>query len=104
MEELDKLQEACQPATFGRNDEDVYDETYRKAGKMDVDNFMIGFDAERSGLIEAVRTLLFPGEEEKKRIKAELYKLNVYGAQLISLRERCSFLSCFRCGVVLQGA
>ena len=79
MEELDKLQEACQPATFGRNDEDVYDETYRKAGKMDADNFMVGFDAERSGLIEAVRTLLFPGEEEKKRVKAELYKLNVYG-------------------------
>ena len=79
VEELDKLQEACQPATFGRNDEDVYDETYRKAGKMDADNFMVGFDAERSGLIEAVRTLLFPGEEEEKRVKAELYKLNVYG-------------------------
>ena len=79
IEELDKLQRACDPATFGRDDKDVYDETYRKAGKMDVDKFMLGFDAERSGLVEAVRTLLFPGKEEEKKVKAELYKLNVYG-------------------------
>ncbi|KAJ2982915.1 hypothetical protein NUW54_g10691 [Trametes sanguinea] len=34
------LQDACEPAPFGRNDETVLDETYRKAGKMDADNFV----------------------------------------------------------------
>ena len=79
VEELEKLQGACRPANIGQNDEAVYDDMHRKAGMMDVNSFMVGFDAERSGLIEAVRTLLFPGEEEEKKIKAELYQLNVYG-------------------------
>lgn len=79
VEELDKLEKACEPATFGLNDKDVYDEAYRKAGKLDVEDFMLHFDAERAGLIEAARTLLFPGREEKTMVKAELYKLNVYG-------------------------
>ncbi|KAI0806625.1 hypothetical protein C8Q74DRAFT_1189094 [Fomes fomentarius] len=78
-EQMDRLAAQCQPATFGRNDEDVLDETYRKAGKMDVEKFMLAFDVERAGLIDVVRTCLFPGEEETKRVKAELYKLNVYG-------------------------
>ncbi|KAI0806929.1 hypothetical protein C8Q74DRAFT_23812 [Fomes fomentarius] len=78
-DQMDHLAAECQPATFGRNDEDVLDETYRKAGKMDVEDFMLGFDVERAGLIDVVRTCLFPGEEETKPVKAELYKLNVYG-------------------------
>ncbi len=81
---MDHLAAQCQPATFGRNDEDVLDETYRKAGKLDVEQFMLAFDAERAGLIDVVRTCLFPGEEETKHIKAELYKLNVYGASLVT--------------------
>ncbi|KAI0806650.1 hypothetical protein C8Q74DRAFT_1223495 [Fomes fomentarius] len=78
-DQMDHLAAQCQPATFGRNDEDVLDETYRKAGKMDVEQFMLAFDVERAGLIDVVRTCLFPGEEETKHVKAELYKLNVYG-------------------------
>ncbi|KAI9069832.1 hypothetical protein FKP32DRAFT_1616694, partial [Trametes sanguinea] len=73
------LQDACEPAPFGRNDETVLDETYRKAGKMDADNFVMRFDAEHAGLIEIVREGLLTGSEETKGIRAELYKLNVYG-------------------------
>ena len=50
VEALNQLERACEPATFGRNDEDVLDETYRKAGKMDSDNFLLGLDVERSRL------------------------------------------------------
>ena len=32
VEALNQLERACEPATFGRNAEDVLDETYRKAG------------------------------------------------------------------------
>jgi hypothetical protein len=38
-EDLDLLTAACDPATFGRGNEDVYDESYRKAVKMDASNF-----------------------------------------------------------------
>jgi hypothetical protein len=38
-DELEQLAQACQPATFGRNDQAVMDETYRKAAKMDPDLF-----------------------------------------------------------------
>lgn len=37
--ELDALSSACQPATFGLNQRDVLDETYRKAGKLDTTIF-----------------------------------------------------------------
>ncbi|KAI0793016.1 hypothetical protein BC629DRAFT_1439686 [Irpex lacteus] len=36
------LSEACDPATFGRNREDILDETYRSAGKLDRAQFSIG--------------------------------------------------------------
>ncbi|KAL7282826.1 hypothetical protein ACG7TL_002239 [Trametes sanguinea] len=51
---IQALQNACEAAPFGRNEETVLDETYRKAGKMDAVNFM-RFDAERAELIEIVR-------------------------------------------------
>ena len=77
---LDELERTCDPAVFGRNQETVLDETYRKAGKMDAENFMTRFDVYSTGLIDAVRQGLLTGPQEKKAIKAELYKLNVYGA------------------------
>ncbi|KAI6011583.1 hypothetical protein EDC04DRAFT_2871063 [Pisolithus marmoratus] len=71
-QDLDKLAAACQPATFGVNSEDVYDESYRKAVKMDPAEFAASFDVEDSGLVDI-------GVDEKREIKMELYKLNVYG-------------------------
>ncbi|KAI0355266.1 hypothetical protein OH77DRAFT_1425348 [Trametes cingulata] len=46
---------------------------------MELSNFVMRFDAERSGLIDAVRIALLTGRRETQRVTAELYKLNVYG-------------------------
>ncbi|KAF4618639.1 hypothetical protein D9613_009832 [Agrocybe pediades] len=78
-EELSRLSLACQPASFGRNQEDVYDESYRKAGKLDVNHFATAFNPSESGIIDMAHELLFPSGNEERSIKAQLYKLNVYG-------------------------
>ncbi|KAI6111124.1 hypothetical protein F5141DRAFT_1202856 [Pisolithus sp. B1] len=78
-QELDKLEAACQPATFGVNNENVYDESYRKAGKMGAAEFATTFDVEDSDLIGIVSQGLLEGDDEDRGIKLELYKLNVYG-------------------------
>ena len=79
---LDELEKACDPATFGRNQEDVFDESYRKAGKMNTSNFMLGLDVDKTRLVDIVRTGLVAGRDQKKDIRAELYKLNVYGESI----------------------
>ncbi|RPD54613.1 hypothetical protein L226DRAFT_493426 [Lentinus tigrinus ALCF2SS1-7] len=79
VEALHELEQACEPATFGRNAEAVLDEAYRKAGKMDSDNFLLGLDVAQSRLVDIVHAGLLAGEDGSKGIKAELYKLNVYG-------------------------
>ena len=76
---IETLAAACQPAQFGRGQETVLDESYRKAGKMDACTFLARFDAERSGLMRVVHTGLLAGKEERRAIRTELYKLNVYG-------------------------
>ncbi|OJT14797.1 hypothetical protein TRAPUB_8651 [Trametes pubescens] len=79
VDELDRLAEACQPASFGVNQQDVFDESYRKAGKLDLDSFVLAFNADtHTGLLDAVRSGLFPGTDDRE-IRVELYKLNVYG-------------------------
>ena len=78
-EALDKLAQACDAARFGRGAETVLDETYRKAGKMDAERFMTRLDVEANGLLMAVNLGLLPGKDEELSIRAELYKLNVYG-------------------------
>ncbi|KAF7317562.1 Fe2OG dioxygenase domain-containing protein [Mycena kentingensis (nom. inval.)] len=81
-EELVDLAAACQPATFGRNTEDVYDESYRKAGKMDNSTFASTLNfATLQDVVESITPDLLEGHEgaEDKIIRAELYKLNVYG-------------------------
>ena len=86
-ESLELLDKACDPATFGRNKEDIYDESYRKARKLDVGSFMIGLDIVRLGLIKIIRENLVLGEEAAKPVRAELYNLNVYGGILYILWE-----------------
>ncbi|KAH9923778.1 uncharacterized protein BXZ73DRAFT_103826 [Epithele typhae] len=73
------LAAACKPAKFGRNNETVLDETYRKAGKMDKEDFLMRFDATESGLLRVVHATLLASVKELTIIRAELYKLNVYG-------------------------
>ena len=77
--ELAALASACQPASFGLNREDVIDDSYRNAGKMDIENFATQFSLDKSGVIDLVRSSLIQGHNSDKNLKAELYKLNVYG-------------------------
>ena len=77
--ELKKLAVACQPATFGRNDENIFDPTYRKALKLDEMHFAPKFDLAESSIMHDVQVTLLEGHEASKVLRAELYKLNVYG-------------------------
>ncbi|KAI0710815.1 hypothetical protein C8Q76DRAFT_72977 [Earliella scabrosa] len=79
VQALDELERACEAATFGRNQETVLDESYRRAGKMDVENFVSALDVEKCGLLDVVRAGLLTGKQEDKPVRTELYKLNVYG-------------------------
>ncbi|TEB18383.1 hypothetical protein FA13DRAFT_1803686 [Coprinellus micaceus] len=62
-QDIQRLVEASERATFGRNNEDILDESYRKAWKMDASQFSSQFDVSKA----------------PKNIEAHLYKLNVYG-------------------------
>ncbi|THH27523.1 hypothetical protein EUX98_g6662 [Antrodiella citrinella] len=66
----------CDAATFGRNHEDVLDEDYRKAGKIDAPNFAATFDLIESVLLPIISERLL---SKDTAIRAERYKLNVYG-------------------------
>ncbi|KAK5714856.1 hypothetical protein LTR17_016966 [Elasticomyces elasticus] len=74
-----KLLVACTPASFGRDGENVVDESYRKAGKLDVAAFCSDFCPYTTGTINnVVNQLLVPSLNAHRSVKAELYKLNVY--------------------------
>ncbi|KAK6225708.1 hypothetical protein QIS74_01755 [Colletotrichum tabaci] len=44
----------CQPATFGLNNKDVLDDTYRKAGKINERRFCTKFNPYEHGIIDTV--------------------------------------------------
>ena len=64
------------------NQENVLNETYRKAGKMDSDKFSPMLDLFQTDLIKIIRGYLLEGKDSTKSIKVELHKLNVYGTHL----------------------
>ncbi|EME83948.1 uncharacterized protein MYCFIDRAFT_152230 [Pseudocercospora fijiensis CIRAD86] len=75
------LLSACQPASFGRGGDEVHDEEYRKAGKLDRSAFATSFCPYEAGIIDVVGQLLLPQTKhlkDKRSIKAQLYKLNIY--------------------------
>ncbi|KAI0684518.1 hypothetical protein BC835DRAFT_631282 [Cytidiella melzeri] len=79
-EDLKELADYCDPASFGRNQEDVLDETYRSAGKLDVAHFSTSYDPGQSGIVEAIQDVLLKGHKRTGTgLTYELYKLNVYG-------------------------
>lgn len=67
--------QACDPATFGVDNEEVLDESYRK---MDAANFASQFTIGQE-LIGQISAQLFELVEADHSIIPELYKLNVYG-------------------------
>ncbi|KAF2218602.1 hypothetical protein BDZ85DRAFT_270061 [Elsinoe ampelina] len=78
--DLDDLIAHCQPATFGYQGKDVLDTSYREAIKMDPDCFSINLSPYDLGCVQAIIQLLRPSTTAvgQKRIRAELYKLNIY--------------------------
>ena len=57
--ELTNLSSVCEPATFGVDQKDVLDESYRKARKLDVTNFATTFELPKSGIMHVVRAGTF---------------------------------------------
>ncbi|KAF9440409.1 hypothetical protein P691DRAFT_780089 [Macrolepiota fuliginosa MF-IS2] len=73
------LLDACDPATFGRGPENVLDETYRKAWKLDEGDFSWCFNPDSGKFVGRLAQGLCPWDPMNKGIRAEPYKLNVYG-------------------------
>ena len=86
--DITALLEHCQPATFGKSGEDIFDESYRKAVKLDSDQFSTNFSPHEVGIIDAVAQTIMPSMArhlsdgtttflDHLGVVAELYKLNV---------------------------
>ncbi|KAJ7650774.1 hypothetical protein FB45DRAFT_732613, partial [Roridomyces roridus] len=75
-EDLVSLNAACQKATFGVGGKDVLDESYRKAAKMDANNFSLRFEV--TALLAAISPELLQGQngDNSKFLRVEMYKLN----------------------------
>ncbi|KZV64359.1 hypothetical protein PENSPDRAFT_757295 [Peniophora sp. CONT] len=78
-EQLNILAEACSVAPFGRGAEAVVDDTYRKAGKLDLPYFAIPFEPATTPLVAGIKESVLEGKASKRPIRFELYKVNVYG-------------------------
>ncbi|KAL4906976.1 hypothetical protein BDW74DRAFT_130997 [Aspergillus multicolor] len=75
----------CDPASFGRGQQDVIDPEYRRAGKINGDQFATSFHPADFGILENLSQVLLPSISSEtdnqlgfRKITAELYKLNVY--------------------------
>ena len=88
--QLDHLVQACQPATFGVQQKDVLDESYRKAWKMVTVNFSTNFNPNNTGIMQAICNLLV--KDPAKSTQVELHKLNVYGMQTLSFTSTIDYL------------
>ena len=75
---FEQLLKDCSPASFGRGGKDVVDESYRKAGKLDVSAFCTSFNPHALGIVEtAAQALVLSNKtqtNETHGIRAELYK------------------------------
>ena len=83
--ELKALLQKCQPATFGIGGQDVLDEGYRKASKLDTSSFSTNFHPHDCGIIDSIQQVLMPSTIRggqgigigPQGVRAELYSLNV---------------------------
>lgn len=100
QESLSKLIKDCQPAVFGLKGENVLDETYRKAAKMDSSRFSSDFCPYSREIVDTIAQVLLPtvsGAVGTKGVRAELYKLNaceflpgLMAAFCLTIRTRCT--------------
>jgi hypothetical protein len=79
MTSIEDLVKSCEPATFGRGNENVYDESYRRAGKLSAGAFRPMFDVGGIGLVDFINERWLGNSRGEKMIYAELYNMNVYG-------------------------
>ncbi|KAL1866874.1 hypothetical protein Daus18300_006577 [Diaporthe australafricana] len=80
---LERLINDLEPASFGHHGKNVFDETYRKALKMDTTKFASTFSPYECGIIDSIAQVLLPSTPEsdvRRGVRAELYKLNVYSS------------------------
>ncbi|OQD86871.1 hypothetical protein PENSOL_c084G03942 [Penicillium solitum] len=82
---LHRLVVGCDPASFGRGQEDVIDPRYRKARKLEPRHFFTSFHPSDFGILQNVEQILLPNFNTLsqnslpfRKLSAELYKLNVY--------------------------
>ncbi|KAJ5248401.1 hypothetical protein N7524_012361 [Penicillium chrysogenum] len=75
----------CEPASFGKGQQDVLDPKYRKAGKLEPRSFLTSFHPSDLGILQNVEQILLPNFNTDlenrlpfRKMHAELYKLNVY--------------------------
>lgn len=97
LHNMQQLLHDMQPATFGYKGENVLDESYRKASKLDPSRFTCNFNPYELGIVDEVARIFLPGFkaqensvekifcepdteliEPMKVLRADLYKLNVY--------------------------
>lgn len=77
---LARLVNEADPATFGLRGKDILDESYRKASKLDPSQFTTSFNPYELGIIDTVAQALLPSTkaaDSYRAVRAELYKLNV---------------------------
>jgi hypothetical protein len=92
QEVLELLVKDCQPATFGFEGKNMLDESIRKSGKLEANEFSTSFNPYDYGIVDAIAQALLPGiarlnlegentSEEHWGVVVELYKLNVSNSQ-----------------------
>ncbi|KAF8999243.1 hypothetical protein BDZ89DRAFT_1121952 [Hymenopellis radicata] len=79
-DEISQLISSSDAAPFGRGTETVLDDTYRKAHKLDVSQFSTVFELAGTPILNKISQDLVDFTVSVKRaVRAERYKLNVYG-------------------------
>jgi hypothetical protein len=78
-ERLTALYSAGEPASFGKGAETVFDENYRKGRALTTDKYSINLRPELALLDQIKAVLVNAGESQHSIVRAELYRVNVYG-------------------------
>lgn len=83
-DDLHQLVVGCEPASFGKGQEEVLDPRYRKARKLEPRHFFTSFHPSDFGILQNVEQILLPNFNTLsqnalpfRKLSAELYKLNV---------------------------
>ncbi|KAL6059552.1 Fe2OG dioxygenase domain-containing protein [Balamuthia mandrillaris] len=76
-EALQELMACCSAATFGRGREEVLDPSYRDALQLSPALFDTNFHVAEYDILDKIKRVIAP---RSWRIRAELYKLNIYAA------------------------